>query len=31
MAYEDYLGKTETREDRLDARLVEGLSATLGV
>ena len=31
MAYEDYLGKTETREDRLDKRLVEGLSATLGL
>ncbi|WP_211872196.1 FAS1-like dehydratase domain-containing protein [Plastoroseomonas arctica] len=31
MAYEDYLGKTQTREDRLDTRLVEGLSATLGL
>jgi len=31
VAYEEYLGATETREDRLDARLVEGLAATLGI
>lgn len=30
MTYQDYLGRTETREDRLDSRLVEGLAATLG-
>ncbi|WP_424813876.1 FAS1-like dehydratase domain-containing protein [Roseococcus sp. YIM B11640] len=30
MSYEDYVGRTETRQDRLDARLVEGLAATLG-
>jgi hydroxyacyl-ACP dehydratase HTD2-like protein with hotdog domain len=29
MAHEDYLGRTEVREDRLDARLVQGLAATL--
>jgi len=29
MPYEDYLGRTETREDRVDPRLVEGLAATL--
>jgi hydroxyacyl-ACP dehydratase HTD2-like protein with hotdog domain len=29
MAHEDYLGRTEVREDRLDPRLVEGLAATL--
>lgn len=30
MAYQDYLGRTELREDRLDPRLVQGLAATLG-
>lgn len=30
MAHEDDLGKARTREDRLDARLVEGLALTLG-
>jgi 3-methylfumaryl-CoA hydratase len=30
MAYEDYVGKTDIREDTLDARLVRGLAATLG-
>lgn len=30
MSFQDYLGRTETREDRLDPRLVEGLAATLG-
>lgn len=28
-SYQDYVGRTETREDRLDPRLVEGLAATL--
>ncbi|MBY0336689.1 MAG: MaoC family dehydratase N-terminal domain-containing protein [Acetobacteraceae bacterium] len=31
MAYEEYVGRTETREDRMDARLAEGLAATLDV
>ena len=30
MAYEDYVGKTDIREDTLDARLVRGLAATPG-
>jgi hydroxyacyl-ACP dehydratase HTD2-like protein with hotdog domain len=30
-AYQEYVGRTETRDDRLDARLVQGLAATLGV
>lgn len=30
MAYQEYLGRTELREDRLDPRLVQGLAATLG-
>ncbi|MDB5414058.1 MAG: acyl-CoA dehydrogenase, partial [Rubritepida sp.] len=30
MTHQDYIGRTETREDRLDPRLVEGLAATLG-
>lgn len=30
MAYQEYLGRTETREDRFDPRLIEGLAATLG-
>lgn len=29
MAYEEFVGKTETAEDRLDPRLVQGLAATL--
>ncbi len=29
MSYQDFLGRTETREDRLDPRLIEGLAATL--
>jgi 3-methylfumaryl-CoA hydratase len=31
MSHEEFIGRTETREDRLDARLVAGLAATLGV
>jgi hydroxyacyl-ACP dehydratase HTD2-like protein with hotdog domain len=31
MPYAEYLGRAETREDVLDARLVDGLAATLGV
>jgi hydroxyacyl-ACP dehydratase HTD2-like protein with hotdog domain len=31
MAYEEYIGRTETREDRLDPRLAEGMAASLGV
>jgi hydroxyacyl-ACP dehydratase HTD2-like protein with hotdog domain len=31
MSYSDWVGRTETREDRLDARLVTGMAATLGV
>lgn len=30
MAYEDYVGRDEVREDRADARLAVGLAATLG-
>lgn len=30
MTHQAYVGRTETREDRLDARLVCGLAATLG-
>jgi hydroxyacyl-ACP dehydratase HTD2-like protein with hotdog domain len=30
-AHSEYVGRTETREDRLDARLLRGLAATLGV
>ncbi|MCK8785905.1 MaoC family dehydratase N-terminal domain-containing protein [Roseomonas sp. NAR14] len=30
MAYAEYVGRAETREDRIDERLVEGLAATLG-
>jgi hydroxyacyl-ACP dehydratase HTD2-like protein with hotdog domain len=30
MSYQDHVGRTETREDRLDARLLRGLAATLG-
>lgn len=30
MAYESYVGRTETRQDRMDPRLVEGMAATLG-
>ena len=30
MTYQEYVGRTETREDRVDPRLVEGLAATLG-
>lgn len=29
MPYQDYIGRSETHEDRVDARLVEGLAATL--
>nr|WP_314071605.1 MaoC family dehydratase N-terminal domain-containing protein [uncultured Roseococcus sp.] len=29
MTYQDYVGRTETQEDRLDPRLVAGLAATL--
>ena len=31
MSYQDYVGRTETREDRLDARLLRGMAATLGL
>lgn len=30
-AYDDFLGKTETRTDRADPRLIEGFAATLGI
>ena len=30
MPYQNYVGRQETRQDRLDARLVEGMAATLG-
>ncbi|MDQ1081737.1 MaoC family dehydratase N-terminal domain-containing protein [Pseudoroseomonas cervicalis] len=29
MAYEEYLGRSETREDRMDPRLAEGMAATI--
>ena len=29
-AFQEYVGRSETREDRVDPRLVEGLAATLG-
>jgi hydroxyacyl-ACP dehydratase HTD2-like protein with hotdog domain len=31
MSHSDWIGRTEMREDRLDARLVAGMAATLGV
>lgn len=31
MSYSDWVGRVETREDRLDARLLTGMAATLGV
>jgi len=31
MSFEAYVGRTETREDRLDGRLLRGMAATLGV
>jgi hydroxyacyl-ACP dehydratase HTD2-like protein with hotdog domain len=31
MTHDAYVGRTEMREDRLDARLIRGLAATLGV
>jgi hydroxyacyl-ACP dehydratase HTD2-like protein with hotdog domain len=31
MSYSEWVGRTETREDRLDARLLHGLAATLGM
>jgi 3-methylfumaryl-CoA hydratase len=31
MSHADYVGRVETREDRLDPRLLRGLAATLGV
>ncbi|WP_270934018.1 FAS1-like dehydratase domain-containing protein [Falsiroseomonas oryzae] len=31
MSHEAYVGRSETRDDRLDARLLRGLAATLGV
>jgi hydroxyacyl-ACP dehydratase HTD2-like protein with hotdog domain len=31
MTYEEYVGRTEVREDRLDTRLLRGMAATLGV
>ncbi len=30
MSYQDYVGRSETREDRLDPRLVAGMAAALG-
>ncbi len=30
MAYEEFVGRSETREDRVDPRLTRGLAATLG-
>ena len=30
MSYNDYVGRSEVREDRVDRRLAEGLAATLG-
>jgi hydroxyacyl-ACP dehydratase HTD2-like protein with hotdog domain len=30
-SHQDYVGRTETRQDRLDARLLQGFAATLGV
>ena len=30
MDYQDFVGRAETRQDRVDPRLVEGLAATLG-
>jgi hydroxyacyl-ACP dehydratase HTD2-like protein with hotdog domain len=30
-SHRDYVGRTETRQDRLDARLLQGFAATLGV
>lgn len=31
MPYDEYVGRTEARDDRLDARLLRGMAATLGV
>jgi hydroxyacyl-ACP dehydratase HTD2-like protein with hotdog domain len=31
MSYDEYVGRTEIREDRLDARLLRGMAATLGL
>jgi len=31
MSHQDYVGRTEIREDRLDTRLLRGMAATLGV
>jgi hydroxyacyl-ACP dehydratase HTD2-like protein with hotdog domain len=31
MSYNEWVGRTEMREDRLDARLITGMAATLGV
>ncbi len=31
MSYQDYVGRSEIREDRLDARLLRGMAATLGM
>ncbi len=30
MSHQDYVGRTETREDRLDPRMLRGMAATLG-
>jgi 3-methylfumaryl-CoA hydratase len=30
MSHQDYVGRTETREDRIDPRLLRGMAATLG-
>lgn len=31
LPHQEHVGRTETREDRLDARLIRGMAATLGV
>ncbi len=31
MSFEEYVGRSEVREDRLDARLLRGMAATLGM
>ncbi|MBU8544101.1 MULTISPECIES: FAS1-like dehydratase domain-containing protein [Roseomonadaceae] len=31
MSHQDYVGRSETREDRLDPRLLRGMAATLGL
>jgi hydroxyacyl-ACP dehydratase HTD2-like protein with hotdog domain len=31
MSYQEFVGRSESREDRLDARLLQGMAATLGI